>query len=117
MSTSAIISISMGSNSLQEKFEELFNAERIASGESAISWCSSLFRSIFMGNVEIPTQGGPIYKCPVSAYEFGANIMSNKVSWVQSEIKMTLRVSMTPICRFYAQRAAAEICLIFANKL
>lgn len=54
-----------------------------------------LTHSIFMGNIEIPTQGGPIYKCPVSAYEFGANIMSSKlllVGRMTSEGRMSGRL-------------------------
>lgn len=38
-----------------------------------------IFYSIFMGNMEIPTHGGVVYKCPVSTYEFGAHLMTKKV--------------------------------------
>ncbi|GMH34710.1 hypothetical protein BSKO_02571 [Bryopsis sp. KO-2023] len=54
-----------------------------------------LTHSIFMGNIEIPTQGGPVYKCPVSAYEFGANIVANKMLMVgrmTSEGRMSGRI-------------------------
>ena len=33
-----------------------------------------------MGNIDIPTQNPrQVYKCPVSAYEFGATVVTNKV--------------------------------------
>lgn len=39
------------------------------------------FISIYMGNVEIPTQGAGVYKSPLSNYEFGANVVKGKVSF------------------------------------
>ncbi len=31
-----------------------------------------------MGNMDVPSQRGPI-KCPMGTYEFGANVISEKV--------------------------------------
>lgn len=54
-----------------------------------------LTHSIFMGNMEIPTQGGPVYKCPFSTYEFGTNILSKKMHLIgrmTSEGRMNGRI-------------------------
>jgi hypothetical protein len=36
-------------------------------------------RSIFMGNIDVPTQNNQPLKMPVGTYEFGANLVSSKV--------------------------------------
>eukprot|EP00803_Ostreobium_quekettii_P011569 evm.model.scf_130EXC.12 EVM.evm.TU.scf_130EXC.12 scf_130EXC:130493-135417(+) len=54
-----------------------------------------LTHSIAMGNFEIPTQNPrQVYKCPVSAYEFGSTVITNKllmVGRITSEGRMTGR--------------------------
>ena len=35
--------------------------------------------SIFMGNMEVPTNNQQVIKMPLGTYEFGANLVSNQV--------------------------------------
>ena len=37
-------------------------------------------RSIFMGNMEVPTNNQQVIKMPLGTYEFGANLVSNQVN-------------------------------------
>ena len=37
------------------------------------------YRSIFMGNIDVPTQNNQPLKMPMGTYEFGANLVSSKV--------------------------------------
>ncbi len=45
---------------------------------------SLLCYSLFMGNMDVPSQRGPI-KCPMGTYEFGANVINEKVSSIANE--------------------------------
>ena len=40
--------------------------------------------SIFMGNVEVPTQNQQVVKMPLGTYEFGANLVTNAVRHISS---------------------------------
>ena len=35
-------------------------------------------RSIFMGNIDVPTSGSQVVKMSIGTYEFGANLVTNK---------------------------------------
>ena len=39
----------------------------------------SLQHSLFMGSVEVPSQGSQTFKVPAASYEFGANLIDQKV--------------------------------------
>lgn len=45
--------------------------------------------SLFMGNMDVPSQRGPI-KCPMGTYEFGANVINEKVSSSNNEACLNL---------------------------
>lgn len=39
----------------------------------------SLQHSLFMGSIEVPSQGTQTFKMPAASYEFGANLIDQKV--------------------------------------
>jgi hypothetical protein len=49
-----------------------------------------MFRSIFMGNTEVPTANQQVFKMPFGNYEFGANLISSKVA-THFLLRMALR--------------------------
>ena len=49
-------------------------------GASAVLMVKIACRSIFMGNMEVPTTNQQVVKMPLGTYEFGANLVSNQVS-------------------------------------
>lgn len=40
------------------------------------------FCSLFMGSVEVPSQGAQIVKVPAAHYEFGANLIDQRVKFL-----------------------------------
>lgn len=44
----------------------------------------SLQHSLFMGSVEVPSQGAQTFKMPAASYEFGANLIDQKVHLYRS---------------------------------
>lgn len=42
------------------------------------------FCSLFMGSVEVPSQGAQIVKVPAAHYEFGANLIDQRVKFLSN---------------------------------
>lgn len=56
----------------------------------------SLQHSLFMGSVEVPSQGAQTIKMPAASYEFGANVMDQKVHLYRTAATATPFERLTP---------------------
>ncbi len=62
--------------------------------------------SLFMGNIDVPTQNNQPLKMPMGTYEFGANLVSNKVCCCSMEVAHP-----------YAQRSIGCYVLLLSSHL
>jgi mitochondrial import receptor subunit TOM40 len=64
----------------------------------------SLSHSLFMGSVEVPSQGAQIIKVPAAHYEFGANLIDQRMTMLIGRIltdgRMSARVKYDVTDRF-----------------